>query len=169
MTIEIERKWLVDLDKIGARFFLDNGVSPPSAIKQGYLSRGDTTVRARLGHDLEYERAYLTIKGKSDGLSRSEFEYKIPMDDALLFEMCEGKLEKRRYVIPYAYQRIELDVFGGDLDGLVLAEVEFKTEDIEKHFIDPSWSSKEVTNDNRYANSKLTNFECKKSIGDENV
>jgi CYTH domain-containing protein len=146
MPIEIERKFLVTGN--GWR----NG-SLGSRYCQGYLSRGNTTVRVRRGDDW----ACLTIKGKGDGVVRPEFEYRIPVKDAdeLLATLCRKPLvEKDRYSVKYDGRTWEVDVFHGSNAGLVLAEIELNHPD--ETFTLPPWVGREVTKDRRYANSSLS-------------
>jgi CYTH domain-containing protein len=110
------------------------------------------TVRVRqLG-----EKGLITIKGEKVGLTQPEYEYEIPLKDAQeLFQLCEpGRIEKIRYYIPHGNHVIELDVFGGDNDGLIMAEIELVTEN---DFVEiPSWFGKEVTTDKNYSNAALS-------------
>ncbi len=145
MAREIERKFLVINDeyKKGSTGVL---------YKQGYLSRNpDCTIRVRTAGD----KAWLTIKGKSLGATRSEFEYPIPYDDALaLFSLCKGGLiEKIRYKVIYDGMLWEVDEFLGNNQGLVIAEIELEYED--QSFKLPSWADREVTGDPRFYNSNL--------------
>ena len=146
MALEIERKYLIDLEKIGT---LENGIR----IKQGYLSTNkDAVVRVRVKND----KAYLTIKGPNNGISRLEFEYEIPFDEAneMLDNLCKKPLiDKTRYIIKHDIHIWEIDVFYGDNEGLVVAEVELKDENEKINL--PSWIKEEVTSDNRYFNSNL--------------
>ncbi|WP_444995249.1 CYTH domain-containing protein [Aliikangiella sp. IMCC44359] len=146
MAKEIERKFLVDLNKIGA---LEGGVT----IKQGYISTSDkSVVRLRLIG----QKAYLTLKGENQGISRSEFEYEIPVEDAhkIISELCsEGVVEKTRYLIQHANHTWEVDIFHGDNDGLIVAEIELRSED--EYFEKPSWVTAEVSDDAKYYNSSL--------------
>jgi len=145
MAREIERKFLVNSDEYRKS---STGV----LYKQGYLSRSpDCTVRVRTAGD----KAWLTIKGQSSGASRSEFEYQIPYEDALLlFSLCEGGLvEKIRYRVPYEGMVWEVDEFMGQNEGLVIAEIELEYED--QPFSIPPWAGREVTGDPRYYNSNL--------------
>ena len=98
---------------------------------------------------------YLTIKGITTGMSRPEFEYDIPLDDARkLLEMCEKPLiEKNRRVIPIGELTWEVDEFLGENAGLIVAEVELDSTDQEINL--PDWIGSEVTDDHRYFNSKL--------------
>ncbi|MDD2895088.1 MAG: CYTH domain-containing protein [Aliarcobacter sp.] len=146
MALEIERKYLVDLQKIGT---LENG----SRIKQGYLSTNkEAVVRVRVKND----KAYLTIKGSNIGVTRLEFEYEIPLDEAndMLDKLCQKPvIDKTRYLINYENHTWELDIFYGENEGLVVVEVELSSED--ETIILPSWVKEEVTTDARYYNSNL--------------
>ncbi len=146
MGIEIERKFLIDTDKLPP---LTNSYT----IKQGYIQTVDhTTVRVRIRD----QDAFLTIKGKSVGASRLEFEYPIPLQDAndMLEALCQSSvIEKMRYLVEYEGHTWEVDVFEGSNKGLVVAEVELDSE--EEAFTLPSWVTKEVTDDVRYFNSNL--------------
>ena len=106
MGIEIERKFLVDINKLPK---LTNG----HTIKQGYIQTQDyTTVRIRISE----KEAFLTIKSKNKGASRLEFEYPIPLLDAqeMLMHICQDTVvEKTRYLIPYNGHTWELDIFEG--------------------------------------------------------
>lgn len=146
MGIEIERKFLVHPDKLPK---LTNGYT----IKQGYIPTHDfTTVRIRI----QDKEAFLTIKGKSQGASRLEFEYPIPLADAkiMLENLCSTSyVDKTRYLIDHQGHTWEVDVFEGLNKGLILAEIELSSED--EVFVLPDWVSEEVTHDVRYFNSQL--------------
>ena len=145
MATEIERKFLVVGDE-----WRHLAVGTP--FHQGYLSRDpDRTVRVRVAG----ESAYLTIKGRTHGLSRQEFEYPIPALDALaLLAICDGPLiEKTRYVVEHRGHRWEIDEFSGDNSGLVLAEVELL--EVNEAVDLPPWVGREVSDDPRYYNSNL--------------
>jgi adenylate cyclase len=145
VATEIERKFLVTGE--GWR------QPEPLRICQGYLNRdADRTVRVRIAG----ERAYLTIKGRAQGLARPEFEYEIPVTDAeQLLKLCEGPiLEKHRHVLVHAGSQWEVDEFHGDNQGLVVAEIELERED--QPFECPQWLHTEVTDDPRYLNSNLS-------------
>ena len=146
MAKEIERKFIVD-----ARFAseLTNGIR----ISQGYISTADkTVVRARVKGNL----AYLTLKGESNGMTCSEFEYEIPIDDAksIIDELCRGNtVDKTRYEVQHVNHLWEVDVFHGENDGLIIAEVELSDE---AEVVDiPSWVTEEVTGQVKYFNSSL--------------
>lgn len=146
MHQEIERKFLLANDDW-------RGLAQGLRIRQGYLSLDpERTVRVRLAGD----KAWLTIKGKSSGASRLEFN--TPLDPAeaevLLDKLALRPLiEKIRYVIPHKAHSWEVDEFFGDNKGLVLAEVELNRED--EAVALPAWVGKEVTEDARYYNASL--------------
>lgn len=146
MGVEIERKFLIDETKLPT---LQNGYT----IKQGYIQTIDhTTVRIRV----RGQEAFLTIKGKSQGASRLEFEYPIPLNDAeeMLTNLCHAsRVEKTRYLIEYEGHTWEVDIFEGSNKGLMIAEIELKRED--EAFPLPEWVTKEVTEDVRYFNANL--------------
>lgn len=145
MGVEIERKFLV-IDDSWKAVACKNQVC-----RQGYLFSGKgRTVRVRIMGD----QAFLTIKGPTEGISRNEFEYQIPVDDAkAMFPMCGNLVEKVRYFIIHSGLQWELDVFTGENEGLVMAEVELESED--QPFDLPSWAGEEVTGDPRYYNAYL--------------
>ncbi len=147
MATEIERKFLVKNDAWRAQ------VESASRISQGYLvADPQVTVRVRLRGD----QAFLTIKGKAKGISRSEFEYPIPVADAqvMLQGLTTGPpVEKVRHLIPVGGHVWELDVFAGANAGLVMAEIELDAED--EAFELPDWAGDEVTGDPRYYNAYL--------------
>lgn len=148
MGIEIERKFLLKADNWQQHV----AHIKPDLIKQGYLcSDPDRTVRVRLMG----KKGYLTIKGKTARMSRQEFEYEIPPQEATeLLLLCQGPLiEKNRYKLPVQGQIWELDEFFGENKGLLLAEAELNHE--EQKLEVPDWIEKEVTGDLRYYNSNL--------------
>jgi len=125
-------------------------------IVQGYLStRKEATVRVRVVRSDGTERGYLTVKGVNRGAVRGEWEYEIPAADAhQLLELSQSRIiDKTRYIVPYAGMTWEVDEFGGDLAGLVLAEVEMPTADTVVEL--PPFAGDEVTGDARYYNSTL--------------
>lgn len=148
MGIEIERKFLVQGE--GWR-----QLGTGTRYCQGYLvNTVDRTVRVRVAGD----QGYLTIKGNSDGIQRSEYEYAIPLADAneLLNTLCQGPLiEKTRYRIPWQDVVWEVDEFSGDNQGLIVAEVELK--DSNQALDLPEWIGQEVSDDPRYFNASLVN------------
>jgi len=154
MNQEIERKWLVKKDMIPNLQYMS-----VSNIKQGYINIDpEKTIRIRIINT----DCYLTIKGKSsvDGYTRSEFEYRIPLDDGMqmLETLCNDKyITKTRYEIPWEDNKfnIELDIFHGFKNqGLVIAEIESKNID-EWPLTLPDWFGNEVTGNIEYYNSNL--------------
>ena len=147
MAMEIERKFLVTGD---FRPYATSG----HHIVQGYISaRSGRTVRIRLFDN----KAFLTIKGPSmdGGLSRHEYEYAIPKEDAPgLLALCEGGIiDKTRWLIPAGEHTFEVDEFHGDNQGLVVAEIELRNAD--EQFPRPELLGEEVTGQRRYYNSQL--------------
>lgn len=147
MAKEIERKFLVKDDSYKAM------AKTSYRITQGYLSRKiEATVRVRIIN----ATGFLTVKGANKGATRDEWEYTVPADDAaeMLARCAEPPvIDKTRYIVDYAGFVWEVDEFHGDLDGLVLAEVELPSEDSEVAL--PPFVSTEVTGDARYYNSAL--------------
>jgi CYTH domain-containing protein len=147
MAMEIERKFLVTADDWRSA----DGV----LYRQGYLNRDKArTVRVRIAGN----EAFLTVKGKTTGISRSEFEYAIPVADAqAMLALCDGALvEKIRRKIAFAGLIWEVDEFFGDNAGLVVAEVELASAD--QAFDKPSWIGAEVSDDPRYFNASLSTY-----------
>jgi len=147
MAQEIERKFLVN----GNAWHTDNG----TLIRQGYLYGGvNGTGRVRT----KGEHAYITVKGRKTGITRLEFEYEIPMDEAnqILDQLClKPLIEKIRHEIHMGGFVWEIDEFLGENAGLVVAEIELDDED--QGFPKPDWVGKEVTDDIRYLNANLVN------------
>ncbi len=144
--IEIERKFVVSQGKWKPS---SQGIK----IIQGYLSVNlVSTIRIRIAG----EKAFLTIKGKTVGIKRTELEYEIPEKEGyILLKMCQGGLvEKTRYKEKIGNLIWEVDVFEGLNKGLVIAEVELSDEN-EKVEI-PEWVEKEVSDDKRFFNSYLS-------------
>jgi len=145
MGVEIERKFLVKNDD-----WRDLGV--PIHYAQGYLvADGEKTVRVRVAG----EKGFLTIKGRSEGFSRKEFEYPVPVSEALeMLKLCSiPMIEKYRTRVLHEGKIWEVDEFEGENKGLIMAEIELKSED--ETFLIPSWIGPEVTGDIRYFNSYL--------------
>ncbi len=146
MGIEIERKFLVEGD--GWKAAAGEGLM----CRQGYLHSDEgKTVRVRVIG----EKAYLTIKGATSGISRPEFEYEIPISDAgELLELCgDAVVEKLRYSVGHGEMAWELDVFSEANEGLIMAEIELESED--QRFDLPDWAIREVSGDPRYYNVYL--------------
>lgn len=146
MGVEIERKFLVT----GTEY---RKMAQGVLYRQGYLSsRTDRVVRVRMAGS----KGFLTIKGKTEGAVRAEFEYEIPVDEAnaMISTLCEMPIiEKYRYTLVSNGNTWEVDEFLGDNLGLVVAEIELESED--QSFEKPPWVGEEVTCDPRYYNVNL--------------
>ncbi|MEZ4728128.1 MAG: CYTH domain-containing protein [Caldilineaceae bacterium] len=163
MATEIERKFLVkqaSWRSIADAHYRDKG----ARYRQGYLNTDkERTVRVRTivptartqgGSDAQH--GYLTIKGKTVGASRAEYEYEIPFQDAeeMLDTLCHRPLiEKIRYTVEHSGVTWEVDEFLGANTGLLVAEVEL--ERVDQLFTKPAWIDQEVTDDHRYFNASL--------------
>lgn len=147
MNQEIEYKFLVDADKWGAL------TKPkPKRIVQSYLQREKkNTVRVRIKDD----KGFLTIKGLTVGVTRTEFEYEIPVADvtAMIDDFDLPAIRKKRFEIEYKGHTWEVDVFEGRLSGLILAEIELDSED--EAFEIPDWITENVSDNPEYYNSML--------------
>ena len=147
---EIERKFLVT-----STDFISESTTQ-FRIVQGYLnSNPERTVRIRI----KGNRGYITIKGKGNesGMSRFEWEKEISVIEAeALLALCEkGVIDKTRYEVPMGNHTYEVDVFAGENEGLIVAEIELQSEN--ESFEKPNWLGKEVTSDERYYNAYLSN------------
>jgi CYTH domain-containing protein len=154
MGLEIERKFLVNhakwavTEKPKREFY-----------KQGYmLTDPNKTIRVRATDT----KGFLTIKGKTEGATRAEFEYEIPKEEAiqLLDMFAVSDLTKYRYKVFFAEKLWEVDVFLGENEGLIIAEIELSSED--ETFDLPDWAAEEVTGVNKYYNSNLSTFPFKR-------
>lgn len=145
MAFEIERKFLVNKN-------LWNKPNNGCHYTQAYLAKDGCTLRVRIAGD----HAYLTIKSHTTGFTRLEFEYDIPMNDAV--EMMKlamsTPIDKIRYNVMYEGKLWEVDEFFGENEGLMVAEIELQSED--EPFAKPDWVTDEVTYDKRYTNSNLS-------------
>lgn len=155
MKEEIERKFLVDGD-------FKAEATHHQIIKQGYISSDPRrTLRIRISDN----KGFITIKGASNmsGTTRFEWEKEITVNEANeLLKLCEpGIIEKTRYSIPEKNGLMfEVDVFYGENDGLIIAEIELPNENYP--FEKPKWLGNEVTGIERYYNSKLKQLPYKK-------
>lgn len=146
MGMEIEHKYLVTGDSYRWEAY------QKCEIQQGFLSRDpERTVRVRIRDD----KAFITIKGKGKGAAHPEFEYDVPVVEAeQMMALCEPPvIVKTRYLVMHEGNRWEVDEFHGDLQGLVIAELEVPSE--EYTFPLPPFVGMEVTGDPRYYNSQL--------------
>lgn len=148
MGVEIERKFLVMQDRW-------RDLAPGVLYRQGYIStQPGRTVRVRIAGD----RAFITLKGATQGITRSEFEYSIPDVDAneILNTLCASPLiEKHRHKINLNGLVWEVDEFLGENQGLVIAEVEI--ESVDQAIELPDWIGEDISHDSRYYNSNLVN------------
>ena len=153
MGREIERKFLLknsdwqSLAKAG------------QSLRQGYFAAPEESSRQRASIRVrtDGENGYINIKSYELGVSRQEFEYPIPLQDAehMLDTLCESPLiEKTRYHVNHGKHMWEVDVFHGDNEGLIVAEIELEHE--EETFDKPGWIGEEVSDDTRYYNVCLT-------------
>ena len=147
MALEIEKKFLVTGD------FMKESTKA-TRITQGYLSSvPERTVRVRI----KGNKGYITVKGigSASGASRYEWEKEIPVSEVeQLLAICEpGVIDKTRHLVVSGKHTFEVDVFHGENEGLILAEVELSSEN--EAFVKPGWLGREVTGDSRYYNSML--------------
>jgi CYTH domain-containing protein len=147
MATEIERKFLVRNDD------WRRAASQSTDYRQGYLSTdAERNVRVRT----KGKKAVLTLKGRGEGLTRLEFEYEVPLEEAeqILDSLClEPLIEKTRHLVHHGGFTWEVDEFRGDNADLVVAEVELESED--QAFELPDWVGEEVSDDPRYLNANL--------------
>ncbi|WP_434710932.1 CYTH domain-containing protein [Rhizobium sp. YTUHZ045] len=144
-AIEIERKFLVRDDSWRAC------ADEPHVLQQAYLCLDQNCIRVRL---IDGHSARLTIKFRSPGLAREEFEYDIPVEEARDLLLHAGHvLEKTRYRVLHDGRSWEVDVFAGAYQGLTLAEIEMASED--DRFSLPQWLGREVTGERRYSNRAM--------------
>lgn len=154
MSLEIERKFLVNNDDFKKE------AHQQKRIQQGYLSTNkNSTVRVRIAN----EKAFLTIKGKSNstGTTRFEWEKEIDKNEAeSLLLLCEPSvIDKTRFLINQGKHVFEVDEFYGDNEGLIIAEVELNSEN--ESFEKPEWLGKEVTGYPQFYNSSLSKYPFK--------
>jgi adenylate cyclase len=153
MGLEIERKFLVNRE-------IWSQVEKPDRTfyRQGYiLNEKEKNIRVRVSH----KQGFITIKGGSKGISRKEYEYEIPLEDAheLIANFAEALVEKTRYRVRHGGLLWEVDEFSGENEGLLMAEVELTSETEQVDI--PDWVTEEVTGDERYYNSYLVRFPFK--------
>ena len=150
-TMEIERKFLVRNND-----FIDEAFKK-CRIVQGYIcSDAERSVRVRISED----EAFLTIKSASNerGWSRYEFEQPISIKDAMeLLKLClPGRIDKVRHYVKVGSHTWEVDVFHGDNEGLIIAEIELESE--EETFETPKWIGLEVSGNPKYYNMMLAKY-----------
>lgn len=150
MAKEIEKKFLVDSEKWEKVKPLNYEI-----YRQGYLCiKDDLIIRIRQTP----EKSFLTIKSANKGFSRDEYEFEIPENDAseMLISLTANRIVKKRFKINFSRKLWEVDEFLEENSGLILAEIELKSED--DKFEIPDWISTEVTGDERYYNSFLSKY-----------
>ena len=149
MATEIERKFLI-LNQDWQEY-----TKSELHIVQGYLATNEfSSTRIRIQND----KANINIKSATLGITRTEFEYSIPVGDArlMLEDLCiKPVIEKTRFTVEHMGHTWEIDVFSGDNEGLIVAEIELSSPD--EAFEKPSWIGEEVSNDARYYNACLVN------------
>jgi adenylate cyclase len=154
MAMEIERKFLVLSEAWRAQ------ASRIERIEQGYLSNvaGLTSANSSVRVRVTGEQAWLNVKSVTLGVSRQEYEYPIPVDDALvmLATLCEGLVEKQRHYVELDGFTFEVDEFSGANAGLIVAELELEAED--QPYPKPAWLGREVSNLPRYYNVNLLRY-----------
>lgn len=146
MALEIEHKYLVSNDSF------KKSAHSKVHIEQGYLNRDPhRIVRIRIKDN----EGFITVKGITKGDARLEFEYSIPVEDAReMLKLCEGRIiVKDRYIVYYEGIKWEIDVFGGDLAPLAVAEVELDVSHY--NYPLPPFIGDEVTHNPKYFNSNL--------------
>lgn len=147
MAKEIERKF-----KVTNTSYRDMATGA-RRIRQAYISdRPGATVRIRISDS----KAYITVKGITRGCERDEWEYAIPERDAeeMANALASGfAIDKTRYIVEYCGYTWEVDEFHGRHEGLVIAEVELPSSEVNPPL--PSFIGEEVTGDPRYYNSEL--------------
>ncbi len=147
MPVEIERKYLVVNDKWKLH------VESEATLKQGYLATlPNASIRVRVAKG----SAHLNIKSVTLGISRSEYEYEIPLEEGeeILANLTAGPIiDKVRYKVRCGNHIWDLDLFHGDNEGLIVAEVELDAED--ETFEMPEWAGEEVSGDPKYYNASL--------------
>ena len=153
MPQEIERKFLL---RSNNEDDWKSKVSKKIRMQQGYLcNNSHSSVRVRI----EDQQANINIKSMTIGITRAEYEYPVPVDEAteLLESLCsKPQIKKVRYLVKFAGKSWEIDVFEGDNEGLVVAEIELESED--EVFKLPEWIGKEVSAFERYYNMRLTTY-----------
>lgn len=153
MGIEIEKKYLVD-----KALWEKSPKEKGEVYTQGYIpTQNASTVRIRQTET----SGFITIKGPRVGISRPEYEYPIPIEEAkeLLDRFCTNILSKIRHKLMIEGKLWEVDVFLDDNEGLIIAEIELSSED--ESFVLPHWVTEDVTFDNHYANSYLAQYPFK--------
>lgn len=154
MAKEIERKFLVDAEKWKA--FKRNIHAEKASVMQAYIGRTEKqTSRIRIKQVGKQDKAYFTIKGNTKGITRSEFEYEIPVEDAkaMIAEFCDKYISKSRFTFSYKNKVWEVDEFDSPNPDLILAEVELNSENEECDY--PDFVTDDVSTDPQYFNVNM--------------
>lgn len=153
MSIEIERKFLLKSDDWRLLKHTHKHY------KQAYFcNTNKVSIRVRIADD----SAWIGFKSATRDITRFEYEYQVPIAEAehMMEQFSQGAIiSKVRYFVPFEQHLWEIDVFEGDNQGLVVAEIELNNED--ETFIKPCWIGEEVSQDGRYYNSNLVSFPFK--------
>lgn len=161
---EIEHKFIVDKKHID--LFINSNFNT-SSIKQGYVIDDSQKgiLRVRIKDD---KKAYLTYKRSTTEYDKHiEIETEIPLDEAnLLFDECQRKITKKRYIVPFEGNDWEVDIFDDKLDGLIIAEIEIPS--VDKQYNKPEWVGKNVTDDSKFSNRNLATLSYKDLWCDNN-
>lgn len=148
MGVEIEKKFLIQDDSWRSH------IKRSHSIRQAYMVDCiNENTRASVRIRIEDDHADINIKSAELGITRMEFQYAIPLDEAsqMLEQLCHHPvIEKLRHIVEYKGHTWEIDEFSGDNQGLIVAEIELKTAD--ESFARPAWLGKEVSDDRRYYN-----------------
>lgn len=147
MGLEIERKFLLCNEDWRAQ------VETSTAIRQAYLGGDGVSVRIRIAD----KQSWLNVKAMQMGISRQDFEYPVPLEDAeAMYALARGgEIRKIRHYVAYKDHTWEIDEFQGDHQGLIVAEIELQQ--VDQWFEKPPWLGQEVTDDERYYNVFLAN------------
>lgn len=148
MSLEIERKFLVtSLPEAMDRY-------PHERIIQGYVVVGADGSEVRLRR--KGQKYVETVKlGRGEVRPELEIELTATQFDTLWEATSGRRIEKTRYEVPHAGRTVEVDVYHGELAGLVIAECEFASAEESRRFVPPEWFGREVTDDPEYKNQNL--------------
>lgn len=150
MAVEIERKFLIKTEE------WRTSITKSMRLSQGYLSNNEqASVRIRIQDD----DANINIKSMTIGIERQEYEYAIPLPDAelMLHQLCFPPIiEKVRHHVEHEGHLWEIDEFGGENGGLIVAEIELQS--VDELFTHPEWLGKEVSAHKRYYNVSLAQY-----------
>lgn len=151
-SFEIERKWLIDLNKIP--YDLDKAVK--TSIEQSYINFEPVIRVRKINNGYVY---ILTIK-TGTGIKREEYEFEITKEgyESLIVKKEGNTIFKDRYTLKDGENKVEIDVFKGNLEGLSYMEIEFDSEEKANAFETPDWVIKDVSEESGYKNAHLARF-----------